>query len=237
MPYSEFDGFYITPKKETKIWRYLDPYKFKYLVEEKSIYFRQVSKFPTEFKEGLLTQHDLEGIRRQLYNPNQENPTKDFEDFCSKRSIIDKAVFISCWMAAEQEHDYMWGEFLSKKNGVVIKSSVENLQICFNNSPTEFDIYISETHYFDYKELLGPLNTIRQYSRKPKEFSNEKEIRAILIDTPLWTDKPDHFDIKISLEDLITEVRISPLADDKYRSKIEKICWQNGLNLVQSTLI
>jgi hypothetical protein len=232
MPYSEFDGYYKIPKKNLLIWRYLESYKFDYLIENKAIYFTRVDKFHEELKEGLLTSYDLDGIRRQLYNPNNINPTKDFDDFCERRSQKEKMVFISCWMAADMEYDYMWEKFVQSSNGVVIKSSVKRLQNCFNNSKTDLDIFISETHYFHYKELLGPLNTIRQYSRKPNGFENEKEIRAILIDTPPSGDKPDHHDIVIKLEDLIDEIRISPKADYKYKLKVEEICLNNGLNFI-----
>ena len=184
MPYSEIEGVYLIPERQTTIWRYLEPYKFQYLIEQNSIYFTQVEQFSTDFQEGLLSKNDLIGIKRQIFSTNNKNPEAEFQEFYRHYSNIKKSVFISCWMAAEDEHDYMWSNFLSGANGVVIKSTVQSLQNSFNNSPTDFEIFISETHYFNPNELIGPVNLVRQFSRKPDHFENEQEIRAIIIDLP-----------------------------------------------------
>lgn len=236
MPYSEIRGLYPIPDDETILWRYLEPYKFEYLIKNNAIYFTQAEQFPKSFQEGILSKKELEGIKWQIYSTSKKNPEKEYKDFLKHYNNFNKAAFISCWMQSENEADHMWRGFLKNNNGVVIKSSVGKLKSVFNNSPTKFSIYISDTFYYSPNEIIDGVNLIKLFSRKPADFEGEQEVRAIIIDMP-YINKPDHYDINIDIDELIDEVRLSPNADENYQNAIQEICVDLKLELNCSELL
>lgn len=173
-----------------------------------------------------------------------------YEDFISKEKFVSKngqeiqydldMVYAQCW-TFNQECDGMWKSFASIDCGIKIETSISKFyKIMLNRNNVEENNFIgkvlyvtrSETDEFLYDEnmhqwlISGKYNPLAQiFLIKREEFSYEKEVRAIILDSDY---KEDTIKLKINPVDFITKIIFAPKMSEEdfisYKCKLA-ICY------------
>ena len=139
----------------------------------------------------------------------------------------------------------MWESYTSKKESIVIKSSIENIYKALKNIPNNntFNIDIGEVEYIDFH------NTILEYKNhileplffKNIEYKYEQELRIIVWKRPennILNTNLSNFNVcqggslNIDLDILIEEIYISPNSSDDFMEKIKQLLPDNLKNKV-----
>ena len=214
-----------TPDQSLTIWRYLDFTKFVDLLLSSQLFFARSDKFEDPF-EGVLRLKDYENTKHMLIN---QQLTKTF-------------YFLNCWHINDNQSDAMWKIFLKTKNGIAIKSTVENLIKSLEHS--QDDIFISKVYYRNFEKVTfselmneeqnklfeGRGGSLNQFNYKRISFDHEKELRLYYIDLPIPhaikngipREPLTHKRIDINIGELINEIVIAPFADPWFKDLVEK---------------
>ncbi len=230
--YKEHHSFH-TPNKSLTIWRYLDFTKFVDLLVSNELFFCRADKFDDPF-EGIFRLKDYENNKNMF---SRQQLTKEF-------------YFLNCWHINENQSDAMWKIFLTTKNGIAIKSTVEDLMRSIEL--VKEDIFVGEVEYRElskmtFHELMnepknkifeGRGSSLNQFNYKRISFEHEKELRVFYIDQPIpHTIKGgiprkslEHKRIQIDLNHLIKAVVVAPFAEVWFKELVEKIIMKLNFN-------
>ena len=207
--YKRLTGF-TPPKGEDTLWRYMSFEKFASLLTTKSLHFARADTFEVPY-ESLVPpsiMHLYEQETRHLGKEGGQSVIKLWENW-------RKWVMCSCWHRGEQESMAMWGRYDLHNSGITIKTTMQRLKDSFTDKEN-IPVHICNVRYINFQEFKVPntisdMNTIYlPFFYKRKEFSNEKEVRAIIDTSPYI--KEDFFRVKkgpnidpkvISLQELL----------------------------------
>lgn len=198
------------------IWRYLNDFKFKSLVDTSSLYFANAAsdfEDPNSILEGYLTLNEQSGINRSLKNRS------GFDEFLADQK---RKTYLSCWCRTDIEDIRMWNEYVGIDiNGLAIKTTKEKIKKSVSNEILDLkDCYFRDVEYIDpISTNMGNINVVKLYSRKINDYRYENEFRAII---QLYNQEqyPDHISIPVDLDHFIDEIIFSPYADDIYKNYI-----------------
>ena len=230
--YSEHPAFQL-PDPWTKIMRYMSYAKFADLLRRNSLYFAPFSSLDDKY-EGTLPQPMADaGLLAGIPNLADDNRQTWEGHFRTYRKQVRDQIRICSWCVSEYESISMWDRYAAT-DGLAISSDVGSLIASFIGVQ---DIHIGKVHYIDYsREILklqpdGYFNLFHPSLHKRREYSDEKEIRAV-VEAP--KDSSDNLSLNyqpVELEPLLKGVTVSPEAGDWLIELIESDLQRVGISV------
>jgi hypothetical protein len=195
---------------DTIVWKYLDLSKFLDLLLSRKLFMSRSDKFEDQY-EGTFSEPTYEEIKKLAVN----NP--DFLDYYKTHR---EKVAISSWHINEYESFAMWQIFTQNSEGLAIQSTIGRLQKALKHEHN-FDQYIGEVNYIDYKKEYIPFDDLFfPFLFKRKSFQYEREVR-IITDTSRSTIKlNDGIKINVDLKQLIERIYIHPKSENWYKKLV-----------------
>jgi hypothetical protein len=194
----------------TIVWKYLDLSKFLDLLISKKLFMSRSDKFEDQY-EGTFSEPTFEEIKKLSVN----NP--EFLDFY--KSHREKVV-VSSWHINEYESFAMWQIFTQNSEGIAIQSTIGRLQKALQTEK-EFNQYIGEVNYIDYKKEYIPFDDMFfPFLFKRKSFQYEREVRILtdLNDKDIKIN--DGLKINVDLNQLIEKIYIHPKSENWYKKLV-----------------
>ena len=230
--YFEHPAFQL-PDPRTKIMRYMSCAKFADLLRRNSLYFAPFSSLDDKY-EGALPQPMAEaGLLAGIPNLADDNRKRSEEFFRTYRMQIRDRVRICSWCVSEYESISMWDRY-ADTDGLAISSDVGSLIASFIGDQ---DVHIGMVHYIDYssenfKTLPNGLYNFAHPSiHKRREYSDEKEIRAVVEAPKDSSDDPSLNYQPVELESLLKGVTVSPETGDWLIELIESDLQRVGISV------
>jgi hypothetical protein len=226
----------IPPEDDSQnLWRYLTFEKFEHLIRTSELYLRRLDKFIDEY-EGKL---DAE-IATEIHNVFNEFP--DASEMQRQLFFLLKnlrtCIFTNCWHQNDNENIEMWKTYCGDSEGVLIGTDAESLVnsiLAHDFGPMHFRPVTYGDKQNNNIKLTFPLELVN-YKQDKYRFENEyrislfyikgdKEIEELKEFEELEVTPPEDFiTLKIDLNTLIKQIRISPFANDKFRQKVNDLC-------------
>ena len=237
---------FIEPETTTEIARYINLEKFLSLVINKQIFFCRTDKLEDKY-EGTLPKLS-KSILIKWYKHMRDNenyftipmPDNKIEEIVSEsiefRNKLKAITCVNCWNEYNGESYALWKIYSKLDQGLMIKSTYQNLINSFTNSDEV--IFCSKINYIDYEKDRFDIGDIfAPFVNKYIGYSFESEIRLIH-QTP---DQNYEYDwnkekcvkgkmINVNLNELINEVVISPQADNNFLKLINEIKLEHKLS-------
>ena len=202
----------------TIIWKYLDLSKFLELLMSKKLFMSRSDKFEDQY-EGTFSEPTFEEIKKLSI----DNP-----DFLNHYKTHREKVAISSWHINEYESFAMWQIFTQNSEGLAIQSTIGRLQkslLC----ETNFDQYIGEVNYIDYKKEHIPFDDLFfPFLFKRKSFQYEGEVRVITDIGTNIIDINEGLKINVNINELIEKIYIHPKSENWYKNLVIQLVKQLG---------
>ncbi|PWB25619.1 DUF2971 domain-containing protein [Flavobacterium sp. HTF] len=195
---------------DTIVWKYLDLSKFLDLLLSRKLFMSRSDKFEDQY-EGTFSEPTYEEIKKLAI----DNP-----DFLNYYKTHRERVAISSWHINEYESFAMWQIFTQNSEGLAIQSTIGRLQKALKPE-NNFDQYIGEVNYIDYKKEYIPFDDLFfPFLFKRKSFQYEREVR-IITDTSKSTLKlNDGLKINVDINQLIEKIYIHPKSENWYKKLV-----------------
>lgn len=195
---------------DTIVWKYLDLSKFLDLLLSKKLFMSRSDKFEDQY-EGTFSEPTYEEIKKLAV----DNP-----EFLNYYKTHREKVAISSWHINEYESFAMWQIFTKNNEGLAIQSTIGRLQKAVKPE-NNFDQYIGEVNYIDYKKEYIPFDDLFfPFLFKRKSFQYEREVR-ILTDTSKNDIKlNDGIKINVDINQLIEKIYIHPKSENWYKKLV-----------------
>ena len=204
----------------TIIWKYLDLSKFLDLLMSEKLFMSRSDKFEDQY-EGTFSEPTFEEIKKLSI----DNP-----DFLNYYKTHREKVAISSWHINEYESFAMWQIFTQNSEGLAIQSTIGRLQESLVPE-TNFNQYIGEVNYIDYKKEFIPFDdTFFPFLFKRKSFQYEREIRIIsdVSNTNLKID--NGLKVDVNLNQLIEKIYIHPKSENWYKNLVIELVSKLGFD-------
>jgi len=218
--------FYVIEDSEI-LWRYLDLWKFEYLVRSSTLYFPRADKLKDPFGEedafegrpspgNLQRRSESDETFRELYKID-DRATRDYPE------IHRTVVFISCWHRNRRESFKMWRAYTTSPESVVIVSSGRALRKFL---PPNLMKYGVSYKALDFPRTQFTHNSLFFY--KPDRYRFEREYRILRSpneDESFYRDDPkDWFRrVPIRAKKIVHRVITHPFATRKTKEKVEEL--------------
>ena len=213
------------------LWRYMDYAKFMQLLNQKSLYFCGASNFEDPF-EGQYAWGDkgeskfLE-TQKKLHLKHGDRGRMDFTFFMAMNlktlNDLSKFTYVNCWHQSEHESEAMWKLYCKNPaEGVLIKTSIEELQRELK-SVKDQKLQLKPVKYVKNYWIKHYNPEADVYFHKRMSFEHEKEFRAIIQHDP-WEQgaiAKHGQGVPVNLDNLIKEVRVSPLSNNVFKYLVE----------------
>nr|WP_278010960.1 hypothetical protein [Flavobacterium gyeonganense] len=155
---------------DTVVWKYLDLSKFLDLLLSKKLFMSRSDKFEDQY-EGTFSEPTYEEIKKLAI----DNP-----EFLNYYKTHREKVAVSSWHINEYESFAMWQIFTQNSEGLAIQSTIGRLQKAVNPEQN-FDQYIGEVNYIDYKKEYIPFDdSFFLFCLKEKAFSTNGKSALLL---------------------------------------------------------
>lgn len=228
------------------IWRYLEFWKLRDLVQTGELYMRRADMLPDEH-EGLppseyervlnLSRFDLDHIRERNHD-------------IGSLAQFRQSFYVNCWHLYVEETATMWARY--GKDGVAIVSRYDLLREVLE--PLVDRVMVGPIRY-GTAHLTG-WNVVRFVTTKREQYKSEREVRAMIWLTDTGDSMNRHFDLaniphdrplyeppltlpveirrRIDLSSLITEVVVSPLAPPGRLAEVGSLLASAGIGVTVS---
>jgi len=220
MPYQEHPSCNTPRNLRRKIWRYMDFTKFVSMLEDKTLFFPNLSTLSDPL-EGFLTKPTVEKFRKIPAGLTTEEAAKRRaigEHNLKVMRMGRSHLFISSWHMSNHESVAMWELYVKSGEGIAIQSTVGRMISSAANS-TE-NVYIGEIKYVDYEKQEIPWNNIFFLAvHKRKSFEYERELRAIVMSPENLPGKS----VPVDLNALIHRVYVAPNSPVWIHDLVKKI--------------
>lgn len=233
------------PKSNYAIVKYLDLTKYISILQRQSLFFCRVDKLEDKF-EGTTAKPNFDArINWYKYMRDVEHFFKfELTDDDILKRVKDQYAFdkqikgiscVNCWNKKDDESAALWKIYSDFSKGIMIKSSISNIQNAFNKTLEE--IQLSEIKYIDYeKEEMPDGNSMFPLIHKHRAYSYEDEVRLIFETKQVgwehdWENEEVEEGIYLSTDInlLIEEIIISPYSANWFYKLVEDISHQYGL--------
>lgn len=216
---------YEKPDKDTKLWRYVDIYKYLSMLLTSGLYFSRADTFYDKFEgaKGVRKRkHIWDEFYINFFLDAINHPPEGVQFSKSEKDNINKAksllleleeggqisrqhTYINCWHANDSESEAMWkAYFNSIPNALAIQTTYEKLYETVGK-PNRIDIGYVE--YVDFGKKFVGVN--ESFWKKRKSFEYEKEVRAV---TTKRNSSELGLLIQCDLSKLIENLYVSPYA-------------------------
>jgi hypothetical protein len=210
----------LSENDDTIVWKYLDLSKFLDLLISRKLFMSRADKFEDQY-EGTFSEPTYEEIKKIATN----NPK--FLDFYKTHR---EQIAISSWHTNEYESFAMWQIFTKNNEGLAIQSTIGRLKNALKFE-TQFEQYIGEVNYIDYKKEHIPFDdTFFPFLFKRKSFQYEREIRII---SDVSTEKirlNDGLKIHVDIDQLIEKIYIHPKSENWYKNLVMSLMQKLGFS-------
>lgn len=202
----------------TVVWKYLDLSKFLDLLLSQKLFMSRSDKFEDQY-EGTFSEPTFEEIKKLSI----DNP-----DFLNHYKIRREKVAISSWHINEYESFAMWQIFTQNSEGLAIQSTIGRLQRSLLPE-TDFEQYIGEVNYIDYKKELIPFDdSFFPFLFKRKSFQYEGEVRVITDIGVSDIQINEGLKISVDINELIEKIYIHPKSENWYKNLVIQLVKQLG---------
>ncbi|MDD2675526.1 DUF2971 domain-containing protein [Flavobacterium petrolei] len=204
----------------TVVWKYLDLSKFLDLLMSEKLFMSRSDKFEDQY-EGTFSEPTFEEIKKLSI----DNP-----DFLNYYKTHREKVAISSWHINEYESFAMWQIFTQNSEGLAIQSTIGRLQESLNPE-TNFNQYIGEVNYIDYKKEHIPFDDMFfPFLFKRKSFQYEGEVRIITDIGESEIKINEGLKINVDINQLIEKIYIHPKSENWYKNLVIQLVKQLGFN-------
>jgi hypothetical protein len=177
-------------------------------------------KFEDQY-EGTFSEPTFEEIKKL-----SENNPEFLDYYKSKR----EKVVVSSWHINEYESFAMWQIFTQNSEGLAIQSTVERLQKALKLE-TNFNQYIGEVNYIDYKKEHIPFDdSFFPFLFKRKSFQYEREVRIISDLSEKNITINDGIKIDVDINQLIGKIYIHPKSENWYKKLVIELVSKLGFD-------
>ncbi|MND93980.1 hypothetical protein D3C80_861830 [compost metagenome] len=205
---------------DTIVWKYLDLSKFLDLLLSKKLFMSRSDKFEDQY-EGTFSEPTYEEIKKLA----TDNP-----DFLNYYKTHREKVAISSWHINEYESFAMWQIFTQNSEGLAIQSTISRLQKALVPE-TNFNQYIGEVNYIDYKKEYIPFDDMFfPFLFKRKSFQYEREVRIISDISECKIKLNDGLKINVDINQLIEKIYIHPKSENWYKNLVIQLVSELGFN-------
>ncbi|RBN48950.1 DUF2971 domain-containing protein [Flavobacterium psychrolimnae] len=204
----------------TVVWKYLDLSKFLDLLMSEKLFMSRSDKFEDQY-EGTFSEPTFEEIKKLSI----DNP-----DFLNYYKTHREKVAISSWHINEYESFAMWQIFTQNSEGLAIQSTIGRLQESLNPE-TNFNQYIGEVNYIDYKKEHIPFDDMFfPFLFKRKSFQYEGEVRIITDIGESEIKINEGLKINVDINQLIEKIYIHPKSENWYKNLVIQLVKQLGFD-------
>ena len=205
---------------DTIVWKYLDLSKFLDLLLSQKLFMSRSDKFEDQY-EGTFSEPTYEEIKKLSIN----NP-----EFLHYYKSHREKVAISSWHINEYESFAMWQIFTQNSEGIAIQSTVNRLKKALN-SETQYQQYIGEVNYIDYKKEYIPFDDMFfPFLFKRKSFQYEREVRILSDVTQSNIKLNDGLKINVDINQLIEKIYIHPKSENWYKNLVIELVSKLGFD-------
>lgn len=206
---------------DTVVWKYLDLSKFLDLLLSKKLFMSRSDKFEDQY-EGTFSEPTFEEIKKLAI----DNP-----EFLNYYKTHREKVAVSSWHINEYESFAMWQIFTQNSEGLAIQSTIRRLQKAVN-SEKNFDQYIGEVNYIDYKKEYIPFDdSFFPFLFKRKSFQYEREVRIITDTSQSNLKLNEGLKINVDINELIEKIYIHPKSENWYKKLVIELVERLGFGL------
>jgi hypothetical protein len=204
----------------TVVWKYLDLSKFLDLLMSEKLFMSRSDKFEDQY-EGTFSEPTFEEIKKLSI----DNP-----DFLNYYKTHREKVAISSWHINEYESFAMWQIFTQNSEGLAIQSTIGRLQESLVPE-TNFNQYIGEVNYIDYKKEHIPFDDMFfPFLFKRKSFQYEGEVRIITDIGKSDIKINEGLKINVNISQLIEKIYIHPKSENWYKNLVIQLVKQLGFD-------
>ena len=202
------------------VWKYLDLSKFLDLLMSEKLFMSRSDKFEDQY-EGTFSEPTFEEIKKLSI----DNP-----DFLNYYKTHREKVAISSWHINEYESFAMWQIFTQNSEGLAIQSTIGRLQESLVPE-TNFNQYIGEVNYIDYKKEHIPFDDMFfPFLFKRKSFQYEGEVRIITDIGKSDIKINEGLKINVNINQLIEKIYIHPKSENWYKNLVIQLVKQLGFD-------
>ncbi|WP_417939814.1 hypothetical protein [Flavobacterium sp. RS13.1] len=206
---------------DTVVWKYLDLSKFLDLLLSKKLFMSRSDKFEDQY-EGTFSEPTYEEIKKLAI----DNP-----EFLNYYKTHREKVAVSSWHINEYESFAMWQIFTQNSEGLAIQSTIGRLQKAVNQEQN-FDQYIGEVNYIDYKKEYIPFDdSFFPFLFKRKSFQYEREVRIITDTSQSNLKLNEGLKINVDVNELIEKIYIHPKSENWYKKLVIELVDRLGFGL------
>jgi hypothetical protein len=226
---------------QSPIWRYVEFWKFRDLLETGQLYFRRADKFEDEH-EGLPPAEYERVLGLSKFDP-KDIQARDHH--IGSLAQFRQSFYVNCWHLHVDETATMWGRY--GKDGVAIASRYDLLKHVLHPLPDKVMVGLVR---YGASHLTG-WNVVRFVTTKHERYSPEREVRATIWLTEAGDGMNRHFDQanrphdrpiyeppetlpegirrNIDTASLISEVIVSPFASAGRRDEVQALLSAAGI--------
>nr|WP_294934247.1 hypothetical protein [uncultured Flavobacterium sp.] len=205
---------------DTIIWKYMDLSKFLDILISGKMFMSRSDKFEDQY-EGTFSEPTFEEIKKI-----SENNPKFLDYYKTHR----ENVVISSWHTNMYESFAMWQIFTKNNEGLAIQSTIGRLKEALALE-RNFEQYIGEVNYIDYKKELIPFDdAFFPFLFKRKSFQYENEIRVISDVTSKCLSINDGLKINVDIDKLIEKIYIHPKSENWYKRLVIEVVSKIGFD-------
>jgi len=155
-------------------------------------------------------------------------------------------TYANCWNIGEGENSTMWFAYTKPSDGVVIKSSFDNIEGSIISANGK--LILGCVEYIDFEDSNMQLSPVAPFFYKKEEFNSESEFRFVLTDYEQEEIQPDggiddmpkptdrKRSITLDASEFIDEIRVHPTSGSHLRNVVEDIFEDSNIKVSDSSL-
>jgi hypothetical protein len=249
--------FFVQPRDDEIIWRYLDLRKLSDLLECKKLYLSaahllgdphegSLSKRTVERFEEAATETARQFVEHGSLTAFDELQRRLASSYGGNFNWERHWTYVSCWHINAYESAGMWAVY-GKVDSVAIRSTYGRLRECLaihQEPPFGFPL-IARVKYLDYSREAVATNFVSgALLHKQKEYEHENELRVLLPRFPLLGDpgpEGQYYDVErapiagvkleVDLSSLVESLVIAPNATPAFEDYVRFLVNSSGLTL------
>lgn len=223
------------PPEATTIWRYMPFWQLRSLVQQRMLMLPRLDTLGDPY-EGSLPKSAVDVLVKDIG-----------EGARSFWSVFRGWAFVSCWHAADVEHEMPWARYgtrpptLAKdgtpldSRGVALRTTVGRLRASgiMAVKPPPFIIRVK---YIDFQRAEHDWPYFTPYFYKRREYEADGEVRVIVQTHPTSegpraaTHPAEFVAIDVDLDVLIEGVVVAPGSSEEFRKEVEDLLRAHGLD-------
>lgn len=220
--------YFILPEAQETIWRYMDFWKFKDLIETRSLFMPTIKSMGDEY-EGKIPDIVRKVWVNDLKKLGYHSSANMFEMMGNYEPILKSNI--SSWNIAKSESYALWKIYTKDRSAIAIKSNISSLIKSLEKD--NFWQHIGKVNYFDsHLNYNFDSNLFNLIMNKFDYYMFENELRIVNLIPSTTADKeePESVEvrIKIDLDLLIESVYLAPNATEIEFENMNKFLEENN---------